>query len=108
MPAFARYPTSKSRGPVGSADIASSSTVRVILPFVIGASLAASACDTRTNASVARTDTLAPAKGDILLALETTVVSSRVHAGATLASVLRAHDVAVADAAAIVAQAAAV
>ena len=108
MPAFARYSTSKSRERVGSADTVSSSTVRAILPFVIGASLAASACDTRTNASVARRDTLAPAKGDILLALETTVVTSRVHAGATLASVLRAHDVAVADAAAIVAQAAAV
>ena len=76
--------------------------------LIIAAGLAASACDTRTNASVARPDTLAAAKGDILLALETTVVTSRVHAGATLASVLRAHDVAVADAAAIVAQAAAV
>ena len=66
------------------------------------------ACDTRTNASVARPDTIAAVKGDIMLSLETTVVSSRVRAGATLASVLRAHDVAVADAAAIVAQAAAV
>jgi murein DD-endopeptidase MepM/ murein hydrolase activator NlpD len=82
--------------------------LRAILLLIVGACLAASACDTRTNASVARRDTLAAAKGDILLALETTVVTSRVHAGATLASVLRAHDVAVADAAAIVAQAAAV
>jgi len=82
--------------------------LRTILLFLIAASVAASGCDTRTNASVARPDTLAAAKGDILLALETTVVTSRVHAGATLASVLRAHDVAVADAAAIVAQAAAV
>ena len=40
-----------------------------------------------------------------MLSLETTVVSSRVRAGATLASVLRAHDVAVAEAAVIVAQA---
>ncbi len=62
----------------------------------------------RTNASVARTDTLLPAKGDIALALETTKVSARVRAGATLASMLRAHDVVIADAAAIVAQAASV
>ncbi len=62
----------------------------------------------RTNASVARTDTLRPAKGDIALALETTKVSARVRAGATLASMLRAHDVVIADAAAIVAQAASV
>jgi murein DD-endopeptidase MepM/ murein hydrolase activator NlpD len=53
-------------------------------------------------------DTLRAERGDILLSLETTVVSSRVRAGATLASVLRAHDVAVSDAAAIVAQAASV
>jgi murein DD-endopeptidase MepM/ murein hydrolase activator NlpD len=75
---------------------------------MLGASLAASACDTRTNASPARVDTLPVAKGDILLKLETTVVSSRVRAGATLASLLRAHDVAIADAAAIVSQAASV
>ena len=85
-----------------------SSTVRTIVLLIIGAALASSACDTRTNASVARTDTLLPAKGDIALSLETTVVSARVRAGATLASMLRAHDVAVADAAAIVAQAASV
>jgi murein DD-endopeptidase MepM/ murein hydrolase activator NlpD len=72
---------------------------------LILAALAASACDTRTNASVARPDTLAVVKGDIVLSLDTTVISSRVRAGATLASVLRAHDVAVAEAAAIVAQA---
>src|SRR5438045_3083759 len=60
-----------------------SSTLRTILLLLIGASVAASGCDTRTNASVARPDTLAAAKGDILLALETTVVTSRVHAGAT-------------------------
>jgi murein DD-endopeptidase MepM/ murein hydrolase activator NlpD len=82
--------------------------VRTIILLIVGAALASSACDTRTNASVARTDTLLPAKGDIALALETTRVSARVHAGATLASMLRAHDVAVADVAAIVAQAAAV
>ena len=75
---------------------------------MIGAGLAASACDTRTNASVSRTDTVPAAKGDIALLLETTVISSRVRAGATLASTLRAHDVGVADAAAIVMRAASV
>jgi murein DD-endopeptidase MepM/ murein hydrolase activator NlpD len=82
--------------------------MRTALLLIIGAALAASACDTRTNASVTRADTLKAAKGDILLSLETTVVSSRVRAGATLASMLRGHDVAVADVAAIVAQAASV
>jgi len=75
---------------------------------MIGAGLAASACDTRTNASVSRMDTVPAAKGDIALLLETTVIASRVRAGATLASTLRAHDVGVADAAAIVARAASV
>jgi murein DD-endopeptidase MepM/ murein hydrolase activator NlpD len=89
-------------------DTSVSSTLRAISLLIIGAAFAASACDTRTNASVARKDTLAAVKGDIVLSLETTVVSSRVRAGATLASVLRAHDVAVSDAAAIVAQAASV
>ena len=79
--------------------------MRTILPLILGAALTATACDTRTNASVARPDTLAAVKGDIMLSLETTVISSRIRAGATLASVLRAHDVAVAEAAAIVAQA---
>ena len=78
--------------------------MRAPLVFILAA-LAASACDTRTNASVARPDTLAAVKGDIMLSLETTVISSRVRAGATIASVLRAHDVAVAEASAIVAQA---
>jgi murein DD-endopeptidase MepM/ murein hydrolase activator NlpD len=82
--------------------------LRATFLLIIGAALAASACDTRTHASVARADTIQAARGDILLSLETTVVSSRVRAGATLASVLRAHDVTVADAAAIVAQAASV
>ena len=82
--------------------------MRTIILFIVGAAVASSACDTRTNASVARTDTLLPAKGDIALALETTKVSARVRAGATLASMLRAHDVVIADAAAIVAQAASV
>ena len=82
--------------------------MRTAFLLIIGAALAVSACDTRTNASVARTDTLRAAKGDILLSLETTVVSSRVRAGATLASMLRAHNVAVSDVAAIVSQAAAV
>ena len=82
--------------------------MRAITWIIIGAGLTVSACDTRTNASVARADTVKAVKGDILLSLETTVVSSRVHAGATLASMLRGHAVAVADAAAIVAQAASV
>ena len=81
--------------------------MRVIV-LITAAALIASACDTRTNASVARPDTLARVKGDIFLKLETTVVSSRVRAGATFASLLRAHQVAVADTAAIVAQAASV
>src|SRR3954469_5798727 len=81
--------------------------MRPIVLLILGA-LAASACDTRTNASVARADTVPAAKGDIMLALETRVVSARVRAGATLASLLRGHDVVAADAAAIVAQAASV
>src|SRR6202035_4266868 len=44
-------------------------------------------------------------KGDIALSLETTVVSARVRAGATLAAVLRMHEVEVSQASAIVAQA---
>jgi murein DD-endopeptidase MepM/ murein hydrolase activator NlpD len=79
--------------------------VRTTLLLILGTALTTTACDTRTNASVARPDTIAAVKGDIMLSLETTIVSSRVRAGATLASVLRAHDIAVADAAAIVAQA---
>jgi hypothetical protein len=82
--------------------------MRTVVLLIAGAALAVSACDTRTNASVARLDTVAAAKGDIVLALETRVVAARVRAGATLASLLRAHDVAAADAAAIVAQAASV
>lgn len=82
--------------------------MRSILFLILGAGLAASACDTQTHASAARTDTLPAAKGDILLSLETTVVSSRVRAGSTLASLLRGHDVASADAAAIVSRAASV
>ncbi|MCU1384069.1 MAG: hypothetical protein JWL71_2766 [Acidobacteria bacterium] len=78
------------------------------LLVLIACALAATSCDTRTRASAARTDTVPAAKGDIMLALETRVVSARVHAGATLASLLRAHEVAAADAAAIVAKAAAV
>jgi murein DD-endopeptidase MepM/ murein hydrolase activator NlpD len=79
--------------------------VRTICLLIIGAAVAVSACDTRTNASVARTDTVAAAKGDIQLSLETHIVSSRVRAGATLASLLRAENVAVQDVAAIVGQA---
>ena len=82
--------------------------MRGILLLLVGAAVASSACDTRTNASVARTDTVAAAQGDIVLSRETRVVAARVRAGATLASLLRAHDVAVADTAAIVAQAASV
>src|SRR4051812_22282710 len=80
--------------------------MRLIIVLILGA--LAAACDTRTNASVARADTVPAAKGDIMLALETRVVSARVRAGATLASLLRGHDVVAADAAAIVAQAASV
>jgi len=82
--------------------------VRTALLLILGAGLATSACDTRTNASVARTDTLTAATGDVVLARETRVVSARVRPGATLASVLRAHAIAVSDAASIVAQAASV
>ena len=82
--------------------------MRTLVLLVVGAALGAAACDTRTNASVARTDTVAAAKGDIVLAFETRVVAARVRPGATLASLLRGHDVAVADAAAIVAKAASV
>ena len=82
--------------------------MRRLFLLILGAGLSASACGTQTNAGAARSDTLAAAKGDILLSLETTVVSSRVRAGATLASLLRGHDVAIADAADIVAQAASV
>src|SRR3954453_6523902 len=81
--------------------------MRPIFLLILGA-LAATACDTRTNASVARADTVPAAKGDIMLALETRIVSARVRAGATLASLLRGQDVVAADAAAIVAQAASV
>src|SRR5436189_2169991 len=76
--------------------------------LVILFAVAAAACDTRTTASVARTDTARAALGDITLALETRVVSARVRSGATLASLLRAHDVAADETAAIVAQAASV
>jgi murein DD-endopeptidase MepM/ murein hydrolase activator NlpD len=81
--------------------------VRTIPLLIIGAGLAASACDMQANAN-GRTGVRAAATGDIALSLETTVVTARVRAGATLASVLRAHDVAVSDAALIVAQAASV
>src|SRR5204863_1931324 len=83
------------------------SSMRAIVPLIVCA-LAIAACDTRTTATVARPDTVSAAKGDIMLSLETTVVSSRVRACATLASMLRAHDVAVSDVAAIVARAASV
>lgn len=75
-------------------------------PFllIVGVSLAASACDLGTGAS-ARMDTSRTLKGDIALMIETTVVAARVRAGATLASMLRSHDLAAADAAAIVARA---
>jgi murein DD-endopeptidase MepM/ murein hydrolase activator NlpD len=79
--------------------------VRSFLLLIVGVALTTAGCDTRTNASVARPDTLAAVKGDIMLSLETTVISSRVRPGATLASVLRAHDIAIAEASAIVARA---
>jgi murein DD-endopeptidase MepM/ murein hydrolase activator NlpD len=81
--------------------------MRSIVVLILGA-LAAAACDTRTTASVARTDTVKAAKGDIMLALETRVIAARVRAGTTLASLLRGHDVVAADTAAIVAKAASV
>jgi murein DD-endopeptidase MepM/ murein hydrolase activator NlpD len=78
--------------------------VRTFLLLIIGAGLATSACDVGTNAS-GRADARPPVKGDIALSLETTVVSARVRAGATLAAVLRMHAVAASEASAIVAQA---
>jgi len=78
--------------------------VRTFLLLIVCAGLATSACDVGTNAS-GRADARPPLKGDITLSLETTVVSARVRAGATLAAVLRAHAVAMSEASAIVAQA---
>ena len=78
--------------------------MRTFFLLIIGACLATSACDVGTNAS-GRSDARPPVKGDISLSLETTVVSARVRAGATLAAVLRTHAVAVSEASAIVAQA---
>ena len=93
----------KFQGPIHS------STVRAIFLLIIGAGLRRRrATRGPTRASRASTPSRA-AKGDILLvARNHASSSSRVRAGATLASVLRAHDVAVADVAAIVAQAASV
>lgn len=81
------------------------STVRTILLLVIGASLATSACEMSTDAN-SSLDGRQAEHGDITLTRETTVVAACVRAGATLLSVLRAHDVAASEAAAIVAQAA--
>jgi len=78
--------------------------VRNILLLIVAASLASSACEMSTDARP-RIETRRAVKGDIALALETTVVSARVRAGATLASMLRAHEIAAADAAAIAVQA---
>jgi murein DD-endopeptidase MepM/ murein hydrolase activator NlpD len=80
------------------------SLVRALRILTIVAGLAASACDMRTSAR-GRSDARPAAPGDIALSLETTVVSARMNAGATLASLLRAHHVAVSDAAAVVAKA---
>ncbi len=70
-------------------------------------SLAASACDTRSDA---RTVASSPNRSahDVPLAADIRVVSARVARGATLASLLRAQDVAASDVAALVGQAASV
>jgi murein DD-endopeptidase MepM/ murein hydrolase activator NlpD len=80
-------------------------TVRhTALLLFVGVGLAASACEMDTSAS-GRLDTSRALAGDIALVLETTTVAGHVHGGATLAALLRAHDIAAADASAIVAQA---
>lgn len=81
--------------------------MRTTVILIVAAAVASSACDMGTIAS-GRTNAGPAAKGDIALSLETTVVSARVRAGATLASLLRGHDIAIEDAAALVAQAASV
>jgi len=67
------------------------STVRKVLPLLIVTAVAA-ACDTRTD--VRATSARRPlVPRDIQLAADTTRVSATVAAGATLTSILRAHDV---------------
>src|SRR5712691_8766221 len=78
-------------------------TVRLTLSLLIAGVMAASACARATDgqrASASRTD--------IPLAADIVVVSARVAAGATLASILRVQHVAASDAAAVVARAASV
>ena len=78
--------------------------LRLFLSLIIVSSAAVSACGARSDvAGVTRS-----AGGDIALAADTTVVVARVTAGATLASLLRGHDVSQPEIAAIVARAASV
>lgn len=70
-------------------------------------SLAASACDTRSDARAVASSPNRSAH-DVPLAADIRVVSARVARGATLASLLRAQDVAASDVAALVGQAASV
>lgn len=70
-------------------------------------SLAASACDTRSDARAAAFSPNRSAH-DVPLAADIRAISARVARGATLASLLRAHDVAALDVAAVVGQAASV
>jgi murein DD-endopeptidase MepM/ murein hydrolase activator NlpD len=88
----------------------------------IGAAIAACACDAGRSAGVARD--MSPrsadgvddvsrrrsdgAKGDVVLAPDTTVVSATVASGATLASILRAQDIVASDVAELVRRAGAV
>ncbi len=88
----------------------------------IGAAIAACACDAGRSADVARD--MSPrsadsvddvsrrrsdaAKGDVVLAPDTTVVSATVASGATLASILRAQDIVASDVAELVLRAGAV
>jgi murein DD-endopeptidase MepM/ murein hydrolase activator NlpD len=88
----------------------------------IGAAIAACACDAGRSANVARD--MSPrtadsvndvsrrpseaAKGDVMLAPDTSVVSATVASGATLASILRAQDIVASDVAQLVLRAGAV
>ena len=75
--------------------------------FLVSALAALSACDVR-NAAVDNTSTARSRAEDIALAADFTFVSARVVAGATLATILRAQNVAVADVEAVVRRAASV
>ena len=78
--------------------------------FLIGAAIAASACDAGRAADAARDvshRTVETAR-DIALAADTTIVSARVASGATLASILRAQNVIASDVTELVLRAGAV